>query len=403
MKKFLGNLTVGGLAMQILRYIQEHELMTRASAIAFVAMGAGVPLLLLLFTVCVLLLPDLTGHASGSVTYITADQFRAMLREFMPPEVFQVVADQIARIQQHQPYELLSLSLVFTVWFASSLNAEIISALNRIYGFEETRAWWRLRLQALFMTFVQVFVLFAGVVAFLDGPMILDWLGITELNAYVAVGIKWITVFTVLIGSFAFTFHMGPNSAQQKQWVTPGSIFGAFAFIFCSIGFRIFVEEFGRYGKVYGSLGGVMALLFWLWLASLVLLVAAEINRIVDYAAQNRKLPRTRDGQCGAHLAEGSVVSPTVVQPNGADAVETDRDRAEPCGEPKVTQQAVPDIDATNGDVIVGGATDRDVTDPDVAANLPSEVAPPQQRQDTADASPPLQPAEPVPAEKTEK
>lgn len=274
--------------MQIWRYIGEHQLMTRSSAIAFAAMLAGVPFMMLLFTVCSLLLPDVTQNDVSAAGYLAAEQFRTILRQFLPELVYGVVADQIARIQTREPFEVLSISLAMTIWMASSLQMEIMSALNVVYGVEETRPYWRQRLQAFYMTFVQIAVLFAGVVAFIDAPMVLTQLGIAALNEYVATGLKWLSVVIVLMGSFAFTFHMGPDDAQKTRWVTPGSLFGAFSFVVTSIAFRSFVEHFGQYGKLYGSLGGVIALLVWLLISSLVLLVAAEINRLVQYAAENR-------------------------------------------------------------------------------------------------------------------
>ncbi len=297
MQKLLGTLTIGGLAMQTWRYIEEHELMTRSYAIAFAAMLAGIPFMMLLFTVCSLLLPDVTQHDVSAAGYVTAEQFRSILQQFLPDVVYGVVADQIARIQTKEPFELISISLGMTIWMASSLQMNIICSLNIVYGVKETRPYWRQRLQAFYMTFVQIAVLFAGVVAFLDAPMVLNFFGIETLNDYVATGLKWLTVVSVLMGSFAFTFHMGPDSAQKKRWVTPGSLFGAISFVISSIAFRAFVEHFGQYGKVYGCLVGLSRCSCGYGFPAWSSLIAAEINRLTEYAAENRH-PKQAPADC---------------------------------------------------------------------------------------------------------
>ncbi len=176
------------------------------------------------------------------------------------------------------------------------------------------------------MVFLQIAVGMTGIFCILDAPMILHLIHLDSVPDWVAASMKWATAFSVLMGSFGLLFHMGLN-ADKEKWVTPGSIFGAVFFVLCSVGFRTFVQLFGHYG-IYGPLAGVMVLLSWLYLSSYVLLIAAEMNRIVQCAAENRKLFRQCPPVECEHTSPAQetptktlvhpVVGPSATEPNEA-------------------------------------------------------------------------------------
>jgi uncharacterized BrkB/YihY/UPF0761 family membrane protein len=236
---------------------------------------------------------------------------------------------------------VISINLFVTVWSASSLQATIIGCLNKIYGVAESRPYWRVRLQSAYMTFVQLAVLLAAIVAFMESPTMLSFLHIDSVSDSVADALKWFIVFVVLLFSFGFTFHMGPD-VQSKKWVTPGSVFGAASFVFMAWALRYYFTYWARFDVVYGPMFMVVAPLFWLWMNCLVLLVAAEINRIVQFTADNRHLPRPccPDHDCKDHPAEtepetGDTQKVKRVKP---ETVEPDKKASEEKGQTPATQ-----------------------------------------------------------------
>lgn len=315
MEKPNDKLTVRELAVKTWELVRDHELLTRASAIAFSSMMAAVPLLALLLTACVFLLPDLTGSGATGIGNLTPEQLEAALRSILPDEAFKIVAEQIARMQHQPPIALISVSLAITLWTASSLFVDVIDALNRIYGMVERRPYWRLRLTAIMLTILQTLILFGGLIAILSWPRILEWLSI-ESGSTIAMLLQWVFMFGGVLASFALVFHVGPDSLQRKQWVTPGSLFGAFVFLVASAGFRYYVSNFAHYDKLYGSLGGVMALLLWFWISSVVLLVAAELNKIIEYASttNEERKKKNKDDKDGSPDGEGA--GPAADAPN---------------------------------------------------------------------------------------
>jgi len=253
----------------------DNELLTRASAIAFGAMMAAVPFLALVITISALVLPA-TGVDGKELLHA----LEALLGTVFPEDANRIIEEQIARLHGGQPIAVLSISLAITLWLASGLFAGVIDGLNRIYGVKDTRPYWRFRLTAIWMTVVQSVILLAAVGAIFAFPLVVKLVGITLPHAWMATGVTWFIIFMMVLASFALTFAAGPDVKQAHRWVTPGSVFGAVIFLATTYGFRLYVQNLAHYDLTYGSLGGVMMLMFWLYISSLVLLVAGEVNKI---------------------------------------------------------------------------------------------------------------------------
>jgi membrane protein len=285
----LGGLSARELTVRTWKAVNDHEVMTRAAAVAFYAMLALVPFLALVLTFTAWVLPDITGLTGRStgIANLTTEQLRATLKSFLPGEGYGVFADQIARLQSQKepPLGVLLFSTAVTVWLAASLFVAIIDAMNRIYGVNETRSFLKIRLTAVVMTFLQAAILIGALLAIVLWPQILGWFRPTEPGAVAATLAQWAVVTVMVLLSFALSFYVGPDADQKWEWITPGSLLGAVVFLLTCFGFRIYVQNFGNYDKTYGSLGGVMVLMFWFWLSALILLSAAEMNKVIEDAS----------------------------------------------------------------------------------------------------------------------
>lgn len=284
----LGGLSVRELIVRTWNKIDEHEIMTRAAAVSFYAMLALVPFLALTLFLTARLLPDvtgLTGRTTG-IGNLTTDQLRTTLRTTLPPEAYGVFEDQIGRLQAQKrpPVGLLALSLLVSVWLASSLFVVMIDSMNRIHGVTETRSFVRIRLTAIVMTCLQTALLAGTLLAIVLGPELMNWVGFDSSAAMLAVVGQWVIVYCMVMLSFALTFYVGPDADQRWEWITPGSLIGTAVFLAACFGFRLYVRSVGGY-EMYGSLGGVMALLFWFWISSLVVLSAAQTNFVIEDAS----------------------------------------------------------------------------------------------------------------------
>ncbi|GAC1466446.1 MAG: YihY/virulence factor BrkB family protein [Isosphaeraceae bacterium] len=285
----LGGLSTRELLMRTWNKVNEHEIMTRAAAVSFYAMLALVPFLALILTITVQLLPDITGQSDRSTGLgnMTTAELRDTLKVTFPNEAYLVVEDQIKRLQEQKRPSLIWLLSGFavTIWLASSLFVAVIDAMNRIYGVNESRSFVKIRLTAIAMTCIQAIILVGSLLVIVLWPQIVQSLGMSEPAALIATLVQWTVILFVVLSSFALTFFVGPDAEQHWEWITPGSVIGSLIFLAASFGFRLYVQHFADYDKTYGSLGGVMVLLFWFWISSLVVLTSAQINMIVEEAS----------------------------------------------------------------------------------------------------------------------
>jgi membrane protein len=282
----LGGLTVKELIARVYREMNEHEIMTRASAVGFYAMLAFVPFLGVVLLIVVQLLPDVTGATGAAgIGNLTVAQLEQILKAFFPEEVYNLVVEQIGRIQQAPPVGLLSIGLIITIWSASTLYTVIIDSLNRIEGVTETRSFLKVRVVATLMMVIEAVILVGSLILIVAWPMILRRMGLSAPAAALATAVQWTVLFVMVLLSFALTFYVGPDAEKRWEWISPGSLVGSIGFLVTSFGFRFYIEKFTHYDKAYGSLGGVMVLLFWFWLSSLILLVAAQMNKVIEDAS----------------------------------------------------------------------------------------------------------------------
>jgi membrane protein len=262
--------------------------MSRAAAVAFYAMLALVPFLALVLTLTVKALPDLSQAAlgqGGDLGTEAVSAFEQTLEQSFPSEAVSLIKGQIEQIQEGGRLDLLSFGLLVTIWLASTLFLEIIAALNAVHGVTESRPIWKLRLVAIALTVVQATILMAALVSIVAWPQIIGALGLESGSALIASAVRWVLIFLMLLISFAIAFYFAPDADTRWEWITPGSLFGTALFIVATLGFRVYVQNFANYNETYGTLGGVMVLMFWFWISALVLLVSAQMNRVIEDAS----------------------------------------------------------------------------------------------------------------------
>jgi membrane protein len=163
----------------------------------------------------------------------------------------------------------------------------LIGALNRTYDVKEGRPWWKVRGIAILMTLVSgALALLAALVAIAAAPLA-SWIG-----GPIGTAIGWLRLPVaglVMMFLWALIYYVLPDVEQRFRFITPGSVFGVVVWVLASWAFSRYVASFGSYDKTYGSLGGVIVLLLWMWISSLVLLVGAEMNALVEHASEEGK------------------------------------------------------------------------------------------------------------------
>jgi membrane protein len=182
---------------------------------------------------------------------------------------------------------LLGVGALGALWSASAWIGAFQRAVNAIYEVPEGRPFYKRRPQQLAMTVLGlVAVALIGFALVLTGPLaqaIGDRLGVGRGAVTVFNVVKWPVLAAIAIMSFALLCHYAPNVRQPKlRWLTPGAATAVLLWVLVSIGFGEYVAHFGSYNKTYGTLGGGVAFLVWLWLTNLALLLGAELDSEVE-------------------------------------------------------------------------------------------------------------------------
>ena len=181
--------------------------------------------------------------------------------------------------------------LGIALFSASGYIGAFSRASNVIYEVREGRPFWKLRpfqvLVALVMVLL-VALLALGLV--LTGPVvdaIAGTLGIGDTAVTVWNIAKWPVMLLVASVIVAVLYYASPNvKLRGFKWITPGSVVAIVTWLAASALFAFYVSNFGSYDKTYGTLGGLVALLVWLWITNLAILFGAELNAEIERSKQ---------------------------------------------------------------------------------------------------------------------
>jgi membrane protein len=292
----LGGLSLVELARRTWTEISNDEVMDRAAALSYYFLFALFPSLLFL-TALLGFLP-LSGLQERLMAYVV---------NVLPPDASRTIERTLAEVLQTNRGGLLSLGALLALWAGSNGMVSVITTLNVAYDVTEWRPWWKRRLLAIVLTVAFSFFLVATLSLLVFGPKIAGaiarWLGLGPLFA-----IAWdvvsllVVVFCGLIG-IGLVYYLAPATRQRWRWITPGAVLALVLWLGMSFGLRFYVQHFGNYSATYGSIGGVILLMLWLYLSGVVLLLGAEVNAEIEKAAQARGVTTAADASPPARAA----------------------------------------------------------------------------------------------------
>jgi len=216
---------------------------------------------------------------------------------------------------------LLVVGILSALWTASGYVGAFMRASNAIYEVEEGRPFWKLRPLQMLVTLVMVLLLaLVALSVVVTGPLaraVGDAVGLGDA-AVTAWNIgKWPVLLAVVITMFAILYYSAPNVRLPAfRWVTPGSVVAIVLWLVASALFAFYVANFGSYNKTYGTLGGVVSFLVWLWITNIAILLGAEINAEAE---------RSREIEAGDQGAERELQ----LEPRDAPKEKKDRPRTQ--------------------------------------------------------------------------
>jgi membrane protein len=286
------------VCLRIWDRLETDDLFTYAAAMSFFMVFALFPAFLFLVAL-VGLLP-----AADSL-----DRLLSYTHQILPPDAASLVERTLVHLREASSTPLLSLSAGIALWTASSGMVSVIGALNVAYRVSEPRPWWKRRLVALaltvglavFMVTALVLVVFGGWL----GGAIAALLGLGPLFTTAWPGLQWLIVIACVTVAISLVYRFAPARPLAWRWLGPGAAFAVLAWLATSLGLRLYVAHVAGYDATYGSIGGTILLMLWLFLSNMALLTGAHISSVIEEVAripggQRERPPRDERSTPGA-------------------------------------------------------------------------------------------------------
>lgn len=261
------------ILLRVKSEVVADDISTQAAALAFYGMLAVFPALVALVSIYGLLADP-------------ADVERQLnaLAVVLPGAARDVISAQLHALVTNSSGSLgigALAGIVGALWSASSGVASLIKGINLAYDEKETRGFFKTRGLALLFTIALIaFVTVAfALVAVLPGI-----LGVHEGPIAWALSIaRWPFLAAGVLLGLGVLYRYAPDRERARwRWVTWGSAIAAVVWLLASVGFSVYVSNFGNYDKTYGTIGGVIVLLLWFYVSSFVILLGAEINSEIE-------------------------------------------------------------------------------------------------------------------------
>ncbi|MBL4670197.1 MAG: YihY/virulence factor BrkB family protein [Flavobacteriales bacterium] len=262
--------------------IQKNSLTTRASSLAFRFFLALFPSIIFLFSL---------------IPYIPIDDFKIQLfeliRGMLPGEAYQMVSSTIEDLMTNRHEGLLSFGFLFAFYLASNGVNSMVIAFNETSHSTKKSSFIQTRLRSLLILFIIIFLMVIAIGLIVFSAKITSYL-ITnnyithDFIIYLIKAAKAIILLAVFFFGISSIYYFGNTRSEKFRFMSAGSTLATLLSILLSSGFAYYINNFGTYNKVYGSIGTLMVIMLWLYFNSLVLLMGFELNASISHAKKNK-------------------------------------------------------------------------------------------------------------------
>jgi membrane protein len=283
----------GSVLKRTVKEFREDNLTDRAAALTYYGVLALFPALIALVSIVGLLGQATVNSLKSNIESIPA-----------AGQAKQIILNAITDISSHRGAAgiALILGLALALWSASGWVGAFMRASNVIYESPEGRPFYRLRPLQMGVTLVMlILIALCAAAIVVTGPVTRKvgeaiGLGGTAQTAFDIV--KWPIILLVVSFIFSVLYYASPNVKHPGfKWITPGGLLAVIVWIVASAAFALYVKFFPN-NKTYGSFGGVIVFLIWLWISNIAVLLGAEMNAELERQRElDAGLPAEREIQ----------------------------------------------------------------------------------------------------------
>lgn len=193
---------------------------------------------------------------------------------------------------------LLSVGFLIAIFFASTAVLTLIRGFDKNYDLTyKSRSWIKERLVAIGITLLIGVLLIVSIGLIMVGDFMIQTIigkfGYGKFLAILLISTKWIVIVFALLTVMGIIYRFGPAMKQKFVLFSPGAIISTIFCLLTSLGFSIFVNNFGTYNKVYGSIGATIVTMVWIQLNCLIILLGYEINASIALNRDHKRIGST--------------------------------------------------------------------------------------------------------------
>jgi membrane protein len=266
---------------EVIRCCRRDRLNAESASIAYYFFLSFFPMILTLFS-----LTGLLGRRAA---------FEWVMEELLvalPPAAAETIGRFVLQVTNSRSPSALSIGILLTIWTASNVFAALADSLNNAYEAKRAHRWWKKRALSLAMLLLLAAALVAQAAFLLAGPEVARILRIEPFDSK----LRWPITLALSVLMMWFIYFTLPNHDQSrsKRWILAGAVTGTSLWALATIGFRLFLVNTGRFSAVYGVVGGMVALLIWLYLTAMSILIGGEVAAVLERRL-GKKDARSRD------------------------------------------------------------------------------------------------------------
>ncbi|UBH12728.1 YihY/virulence factor BrkB family protein [Macrococcus armenti] len=216
---------------------------------------------------------------------VSPETITNMIAKNAPGETAKMITDVITDVTSNANGGLLSFGLIAALWSASNGMTALMNAFNVSYEVEDARNPVVAKLLSVLFTVIMVLVFGVALALPVFGEQIGNYLfgqfGLESQFKWVFSLLKVVLPLIITFIVFTTLYAIAPNIKLQMKSVLPGALFATIAWIGASFLFGYYVSNFGNYSKTYGSIGGIIVLMLWLYLTGFIIIIGSQINAII--------------------------------------------------------------------------------------------------------------------------
>ena len=253
-----------------LEYSNYKEINSKAAEISFYLLLSIFPFLI--FTISLVVYAPI----------IKLSKYILLLKKIIPDSVFNIITSLVSSAIENRSFSFLILSFILAMYTMSRAVQSLIRGMNKSYNIRETRPYFEVLFISLVFVVMLIVLIFTSMIFLIFGEslgaFLFKLIGLDQYFMYIwnlcryIIGI--ITVIIILMNLYRFT----PNKKLTFKQVVPGAIVSTLCWILATFFYSYYANNFAKYDIIYGSLGGIIVLMTWVYISSWTILIGCEIN-----------------------------------------------------------------------------------------------------------------------------